>query len=334
MPASADGLRFPYARVLLPRVRLAYVHLQNLLSDATRERASRVFGYVAIWLEKELLLLYLQEGELVTATVTADGRTWSPIAIREALHRVPAQPEFGHICFHEASDDQLACMHAAQVMPEAGWPPELAAAEPRAIAPYLMATLYDGLVEVAVGDELNYVLYKDGTPKRAFLATPVPDGAVDERVSALLDAAGQVPTATGEMAVPRLRRWGIPPAVPNQASPRLIDTYRALMRGIVDRLVFEGSASAPAVAEQARGELLATHPVLQHFPLDDRPVTDPVAGTAVLTRAVAAWTRDVLLFVATGGTTPEQILADVGRERRHLLQSAGFWDALPWRPTW
>ena len=62
MPQSLSGLRFPHERVFLPRTKLAYVHLKNLLTDAKRERAARVFGYVAIWLPDELVLLYLQEG--------------------------------------------------------------------------------------------------------------------------------------------------------------------------------------------------------------------------------------------------------------------------------
>ena len=31
--------RFPHERVLLPRTKLAYVHLPNLLSDAKRDRS-------------------------------------------------------------------------------------------------------------------------------------------------------------------------------------------------------------------------------------------------------------------------------------------------------
>ena len=48
----------------LPRTRLAYVHLRNLLTDAKRDRSARVSGYVAIWLPEEFLVLYLQRGEL------------------------------------------------------------------------------------------------------------------------------------------------------------------------------------------------------------------------------------------------------------------------------
>ena len=68
MPASIAGMRFPFSRVLLPRTRLAYVHLRNLLTDAKRDRAARVSGYVAIWLPDELILLYMQRGEVVNAT--------------------------------------------------------------------------------------------------------------------------------------------------------------------------------------------------------------------------------------------------------------------------
>ena len=49
MPIVA-GLRFPHSRVMLPRTRLAYVHLRNLLTDAKRDRSARLSGYVAVWL--------------------------------------------------------------------------------------------------------------------------------------------------------------------------------------------------------------------------------------------------------------------------------------------
>jgi len=34
MPQALAGLRFPHERILLPRTKLAYVHLRNLLIDA------------------------------------------------------------------------------------------------------------------------------------------------------------------------------------------------------------------------------------------------------------------------------------------------------------
>ena len=116
MPASIAGMRFPFSRVLLPRTRLAYVHLRNLLTDAKRDRAARVSGYVAIWLPDELLLLYMQRGEVVNATAF-DGKAWRTVSIVTALAHVPGEPEYGEICFHEADDAQLSCMFAAQTTP-------------------------------------------------------------------------------------------------------------------------------------------------------------------------------------------------------------------------
>src|SRR5829696_7361309 len=115
MPSLA-GLRFPHSRVLLPRTRLAYIHLRNLLTDAKRDRAARISGYVAISLADELLTLYLLRGEVANATVR-DVRGSRALAIANAIERVPQDPEYGAICFHEADLEQLACMFATQSKP-------------------------------------------------------------------------------------------------------------------------------------------------------------------------------------------------------------------------
>src|SRR3954451_4693656 len=107
------GLRYPFTRVLLPRTRLAYVHLRNLLTDAKRDRSARGSGYVAVLLPEELVVLYLRRGELVNAT-HHDGHSFQPIAIGPAVEMVPAEPEYGEVTFCEAEEEQLACMYASQ----------------------------------------------------------------------------------------------------------------------------------------------------------------------------------------------------------------------------
>src|ERR1043165_1397321 len=114
--------RFPATRVLLPRTRLAYVHLRNLLTDAKRDRAARVSGYVIVWLPEEMLTLYLRNGELVNATTRqAAGGNCEAVPLRRALETVPAEPEYGEICFHEAEAEQLACMFASQTAAPTRW---------------------------------------------------------------------------------------------------------------------------------------------------------------------------------------------------------------------
>ena len=129
MPAIVAGLRFPHSRVMLPRTRLAYVHLRNMLTDAKRDRSARLSGYVAVWLPEEFLVLYLQRGEVVNAT-QLDAKGWRAIAVASALERIPAEPEYGEICFHEAEDDQISSMYAAQTQLSDPWPSDLQVTDP------------------------------------------------------------------------------------------------------------------------------------------------------------------------------------------------------------
>ncbi|HUF27761.1 MAG TPA: hypothetical protein VMM18_12365 [Gemmatimonadaceae bacterium] len=326
MPLHHAGLRFPHERILLPRTKLAYVHLANLLTDAKRDRSARVFGYVAIWLPDELLLLYLQSGEVVNATHTGgDGFTVLPIA--SAIERVPHDPEFGEICFHEADDEQLACMFVTQVGAPDPWPEELRPDDPESLFPYLMSTTYDGLVEIVVGGQVNYLIFRDGIVARAFL-TGAAKGTLIERVQALFSDA-----LAGARVV---RRWSIPQPLPHQTPPALVGAYRDLVRGLVARLVESGRDSAPAIAEHARRTLAEKHPSLERFSMDDeRPRQDPAEEMDVVTRAVAAWVGEVLWTAADhDAVSPEALLVELTRDRRHMLQSAGFFEHLPFKVEW
>ena len=210
MPVAAGHLQYPKVRALLPRTRLAYVHLQNLLSDAKRDRSARVFGYVLIWLPDEVLLLYMEEGEVVNATVTLDERRWRALPISEALALVPNAAEYGEICFHEAEDEQLAAMYATQTMPALGWPSDLPVASTQVLLAHLAATLFDGVLEVVGDDAVNYVIFQHGVPRRGYFMHDVAVPDETARVRALMDRA--------LLSSGSIRRWDVPPALVNQAA--------------------------------------------------------------------------------------------------------------------
>jgi hypothetical protein len=325
MPGPTNSLRFPYERVLLQRTKLAYVHLRHLLTDAKRDRSARVFGYVAIWLPDELVILYLQEGEVVNATRTNAEKS-EPAAIGEALTAVPQEAELGEICFHECADEQLACMFQSLTTPSEPWPAEVSPTEKAALFPYLMSTTFDGTVEVRSGGLVNYLIVRDGEVERAFVwgrTTVTPDEGVEKLFS---DQRG------GQIAV---RRWPVSPALPVQASPGLIRGYRELANTLVKRLIASGQESAPVIAEQARRKLVADHPALEHFTIGDRPMRDPSEDVELVTTAIAVWMSELIwAAMDQGEQTPEQLLGEVTRERRHMFQSAGFFDRLPWAVEW
>ena len=113
----------------------------------------------------------------------------------------------------------------------------------------------------------------------------------------------------------------------------------------MQRLVLEFVEGAPAVAEATRQRLQPEHPALDAFVGcargDERPVTParPARGTVLpasaVTQAMAAWVRELLWAAsALGSPEPEVLLRDVARERRHVFQSQGFFDLLPWKVAW
>ncbi len=356
-PSLRDRLRFPAERVLLARTRLAYVHLGNLLSDAKRDRAARVYGYVAIWLPDELLVLYLQEGEVCNAVATADGVTWRVLPIAEALARVPSAAEYGEICFHTAPDEQLAAMFQAQTTPSQPLPSEVHAADPRALLGHLMGTLFDGVVEVSLGGRQSLVIVRDGAPVRGFFAEAGPGDPATRLTELLLGAmpgaagvtagggtvggagaatlGGITPGASTNTAwyAPRVRLYPVPPPLPNQAPPALVVAYRELAAAAVRRLRELGVADAAERAERARQQLVPEFPLLERFSLQHPNPRDPVAAPAELSAGVGRW-LGALLATDGLGADPAGLVRDLTRDRRHLFQSAGLYDALPWPMRW
>ncbi len=325
MPSTVAGLRYPCTRVLLPRTRLAYVHLKNLLGDAKRDRSARVSGYVAIWLPEEFLVLYLQRGELVNACIH-DGKAFQPIAIGAAIEKVPTEPEYGEICFHEADDEQLACMYASQTLAPEPWPPELRATDPTSLFPYLMAATFDGMVEIAPEGHVNYLLFENGTVQTAYMAG-MQGGSLVDRVGRLFDAERRALRVA-------VRRWGKPASLPVQAPTSLVQAYRDLLTSLVLRLVSEGRESAPAIAEHARQNLLGAHPALEGISFSGRASRAVVANAEALTAGVAALVNE-LLWTASDqeGSGPSAMLRELMHERRHLFQSAGLIEQIAWKVT-
>lgn len=323
MPSTVSALRFPYLRVLLPRTRLAYIHVRNLLSDAKRDRSARVSGYVAIWLPEELVVFYLVRGEVVNATIM-NGAGTRAASIATALEHLPAEPEYGDICFHEADEQQLACMFASQSRPDEPWPAGMTVSDPAELFPYLDAMAFDGFAEIIADGTMNYLVFVDGAVERAFLST-THHGTSADRVAKMFAREGKTEGT-------QVLRWSGLDPLPVQAPPALVLAYRELAASLVERLTADGRDSAAALAEQARQNLLAAHPVLQGFAFDARNPDEVIVDTTRLTAAVGAWLKEFLFAAADLETTsPGAVLHDLTWGRRHMFQSAGLYTLLPWK---
>lgn len=323
MPASPAALRFPSSRVLLPRTRLAYIHIRNLLTDAKRDRAARISGYVAISLLDELITLYLLRGEVANATIR-DSRGARPVAIATALERIPAEPEYGEITFCEAAEEQLGCMFDTHSKAPEPWPEGMATQEPAVLFPYLMSITFDGFIEIIAKDQVNYLVFANGTVARAYLSS-AHHGTVVDRVAKLFSREGRISDL-------RLSRWSMPGMLPVQAPTALVQAYRELSGSLVQRLVELGRENAPALAEEARLKLVEAHPALEGFSFNGTTTKAPLSETSALTAGVAAWIRDVIWAASDDESiVPDKLLRELTWDRRHMFQSAGLFDQVPWK---
>jgi hypothetical protein len=325
MPALAARLRYPHARVLLGRTKLAYVHLRNLLSDAKRDRTARVAGYVAIWLPEEFLVLFLRDGEVVNA-IRAIQRGNEPIAISSAIGRVPAEPEFGEIGFYEAPVDLLVCMYHALLTPSDPWPAGFAAGDPRVLFPQLRGEQFSGVLEVVNRDTSNYLVLRDGLIEQAFV--------VDDNGSGRTEQLARVFGPPSSRPKARVGAWRGPVHMPTQAPAALVAAYRELIERMYLELGSYGVPVPSAVGERVRDALRPRFPALTRFASGSRP-EDPSEDGQEVTAGVAAWVTDTAREALDGDEEAvRRVVKEAARERRHMLHAAGFLSALPWELEW
>jgi hypothetical protein len=323
MPSAVAALRFPYVRVLLPRTRLAYIHVRNLLTDAKRDRSARVSAYVAVWLPDEFVVFYLLRGEVVNATVR-DAEGARAVSISRALERIPSEPEYGDICFHEADEQQLACMYASLSRPDEPWSAGMQVTDPAELFPYLNAMTFDGFMEIVAEDTVNYLVFNNGAVQRAFLST-AHHGTTVDRVAKLFAREGR---SQGT----QVKRWSGLDPLPVQAPPALVQAYRDLAAGLIARLTDAEHPSVRALAEQARQNVRERHPSVAALSFNGDMPDDVIADTRALTAAMAAWIKEFLFAAADlESATPETLLRELTWSRRHMFQSAGLYEQLPWK---
>ena len=109
-PVRLADIQFPQVTRLIHRTRLAFIHLENLLAYAKRDRDGRIDGYLAAHLPEECVLLFFRKGEAVNAaSLHTVGR--QVITITEALKRMRTEVERGDLTYCAAPMEQLAWMY-------------------------------------------------------------------------------------------------------------------------------------------------------------------------------------------------------------------------------
>jgi hypothetical protein len=327
-PVRLADLEFPQVNRLIHRTRLAFIHLDNLLGFAKRDRDGRVDGYLCAHLPDECLLLFFRKGEAVNAaSMHMTGR--EVITISEALARMRDESDRGDLTYCAAPLEQLAWMYqSCAVMPV---PRVVDARQPAAFLPALRKERVTGVLEFISSGRVNYLLLDDGRIIAGYLCAKLPTQNVDQYLASLFE-----PGPDG--AAPALAAAVFPPVsdLPAQAPHALVQTYRELYWRLLDGVEREfptesrRRAQRASAATQAPNQLLALLGVPR-----GQELPEAVVRPEELPEALAAFAHrllDPVEVVMPGAAVG--ILKDATREHRYVLQAAGFYDRLPWQVTW
>src|SRR5579872_1020699 len=223
-PIRLAELSFPQADRLIHRTRLAFIHLDNLLAFAKRDRDGRVDGYLAAYLPEECLLVFLRRGEAVNAASLGPGGR-DVVTIADALTRMRAELERGELTYCTAPAEQLAWMYQSCAVPLIPLPFD--SGEPASLLRQLQHAKTGGVLEWISDGQVSYLAIESGQAVRGYFSDN-PD---------LLPAAQFLEREIGNAGY---RRAGISAALfpamaelPHQAPESLINTYREVYWRIV-----------------------------------------------------------------------------------------------------
>ncbi len=327
-PVRLAELVFPQVDRLIHRTRLAFIHLDNVLSFAKRDRDGRVDGFLVGWLPEECVLLFLRKGEAVNAaSLHTVGR--EVITINEALRRLRAEVERGEIGYGAAPMEQLAWMY--QSCAEPMQLKYVDARRPDALFPALAQEQATGVLELISDGRVNYLRFDNGKFVTGYFCEHPAGMPVPKYIESLFK-----PGPSGAEPVLSAALFPYVAELPAQAPAALVNTYRELYWRIVDLVEKELPSEGRRRASRLASDLMKTHRALALVSAP-RGVDTPeaVVRPDELAVALTDWTLQLLegVEVMMPGTAPK-VLKDATREHRYVLQSAGFYERLPWRVSW
>jgi len=327
-PVRLADLTFPQVNRLIHRTRLAFVHLDNLLAFAKRDRDGRIDGYITAYLPEECLLLFFRKGEAVNAASLHTGGR-QVITITEALKRMRAEVERGELAYCAAPMEQLAWMYQS-----CSAPVEMRSVDPSQPGAFFDAFTRDkasGILELTSNARVSYVRFDAGRFASGYFCDKPETMGIPKFLESQFHAGadGQLPvlTAAGFPYVADL---------PQQAPNALINTYRELYWRIVDEVDKEFPGEARRRAQKVSTGILDAHKAIALLSAPRGAETpDAVVQPEELSSALTDWSLQLLegVEVMMPGTAPK-ILREATREHRYVLQSAGYYGRLPWPVSW
>lgn len=312
-------MRFPKGRSNLQNAKLEFVHLDNILADNKKERASKISGYLEIIYPDMVQLLYLKKGEPVNAGHFSRAER-KQISIGEVIEKAKKSTT-GTVSIYETPDELVDMMLATFTVKPVFKNLDLSSVTPDKLFEKLTAVKFDGFLEIKRGVDISFVRFKEGAPASGYFTWKV-DGIVPEVLKAALKAAATAPGAVIVDAYDKL------PVQAEQASPAQIELFVKAMNKLMAELKNIAGPTLVSKTIASSKEAAGVHyEFLKEFQVGDeiRGEGKVVATPEELGKAFAEWMDNFVdSFRIVLGKRLDGIVQGALKDFRFALKSSSF----------
>lgn len=312
-------MRFPKGRSNLQNAKLEFVHLDNILADNKKERASKISGYLEIIYPDMVQLLYLKKGEPVNAGHFSRTER-KQISIGEVIEKAKKSTT-GTVSIYETPDELVDMMLATFTVKPVFKNLDLSNVTPDKLFEKLTAVKFDGFLEIKRGVDISFVRFKEGAPASGYFTWKV-DGIAPEVLKAALKAAATTPGAVIVDAYDKL------PVQAEQASPAQIELFVKAMNKLMAELKNIAGPTLVSKTIASSKEAAAVHyEFLKEFQVGDEIKGEGkiVATPEELGKAFAEWMDNFVdSFRIVLGKRLDGIVQGALKDFRFALKSSSF----------
>jgi hypothetical protein len=313
-------MRFPKGRAVLQNAKLEFVHLDNVLADNKKERASKISGYLEIIYPDAVEFLYLKKGEPVNAGHFSRTER-RQIAIAEVIDKAKGSTT-GTVSIYETPEELVDMIMATFSVKPAFKNLDLATVEADKVFEKLTGVKFDGFLEIRRGFDISYIRFKEGAPASGYFTWKVESLALDAIKAALKQAA----TGPGAVIIDAFDKL---PVVAEQAGPAQIALFLNALNKIVGELkTIAGPTVVAKTLTSSKEAATVHHPFLKDFDTSDGEAKEAgkiVATPEELGKAFAEWIDNFVdSFRVVLGKRLDGVVQTAVKDFRFALKASSF----------
>lgn len=313
-------MRLPKGRAILTNAKLEYVHFDNILADAKKERASKISGYLEIIYPDATEFLFLRRGEPFNAArFTRDGREVK--TIQEVVERAKNSTG-GVVNLYETSDELVTMVTMTFTAKPLFRGADMSKINVDQLFEKFKTGKFTGFLELKKGVELSYVRFKEGEAIKGFFI-PKPEVALTTAtLREVFNAMGQ-----GEKLVIGAYEETLEGPI-EQATPALVSLFLNTINRLAEELSeVVGPTLVRKTLDGSKGSVEIRFQFLKDFTVneDGKVIGNTLASPESLANAFAEWVDTFVDgFRALLGKRLDNMLITALKDYRFALKSTAF----------